>query len=75
MLKIFDIETAKKTILHRVPFSTMTFPAKVMESTALLFGADVTPQQAVARILASVQKEGDLALRRWSKLLERAAPK
>jgi len=75
MLKIYDTETAKKTILRRIPFSSMTFPVKVMERTALLFGAGVTPQQAVARILASVQTEGDIALRRWSMLLDRTDPK
>ena len=75
MLKIYDIETAKKTILHRAPFSTMTFPSKVMERTTQLFGAGVTPQQAVVKILASVQVEGDAALRRWCELLDHAAPK
>ena len=35
----------------------------------------MTPQQAVAQILASVQAEGDAALRRWCELLDQAAPK
>ena len=75
MLKIYEVEAARKTILRRSPFSTMTFPPKLMEQTAQLFGAGVTPQQAVAKILASVQAEGDAALRRWCELLDRAAPK
>jgi histidinol dehydrogenase len=75
MLHIYDIETAKKTILHRAPFSSMTFPPKVMARTAQLFGAGVTPQQAVAKILASVQVEGDIALRRWCEVLDHASPK
>ena len=74
MFKIYDVETAKRTILRRTPLSTMTFPASVLERTAQLFGEDVTPQKAVARILASVQAEGDAALRYWSELLDRAAP-
>lgn len=74
MLKIFDIETAKQTILQRNPLSTMTFPVKVMERTAQLFGTGVTPQQAVAKILASVQTEGDAALRRWCELLDSTTP-
>ena len=74
MLKIYDIETAKKTILHRTPFSTMVYPSKVMERTAKVFGAGVTPQQAVARILASVQAEGDTALLQWCKSLDGAVP-
>ena len=74
MLKIYNMETAKKTILRRISFSTMTLPAKVVQRTAQLFGAGVTPQLAVAKILASVQAEGDLALRRWCELLDRAVP-
>ena len=74
MLKIYDVETAKQTILRRAPLSTMTFPPKVLERTAQLFGAGVTPQQAVAKILTSVQAEGDTALHRWCKLLDRTAP-
>ena len=74
MLKIYDIETARKTILCRSPLSTMTFPAHVLERTTQLFGAGVTPQKAVAKILASVQTDGNAALRYWSELLDRAAP-
>ena len=75
MLKIYDTATARKTILQRTPFSTMTFPPKVMERTVQLFGAGVTPQEAVAKILASVQAEGDTALKRWSDLLDHSIPK
>ena len=74
MLKIYDLETAKQTILRRLPLSMMTFPSKVLERTAQLFGAGVTPQQAVAKILASVQADGDAALRHWCELLDHAAP-
>jgi histidinol dehydrogenase len=74
VLKIYDIETAKQTLLRRTPLSSMTFPAKVLERTAHLFGTGVTPQKAVAKILASVQAEGDTALRHWSELLDRVAP-
>ena len=74
MLKIYDIETARKTILFRSPLSAMTFTAKVLERTTQLFGAGVTPQKAVARILASVQVDGNAALRYWSELLDRTAP-
>ena len=74
MLKIYDVETARKTILRRLPLSTMTFPPKVLEHTGQLFGAGVTPMQAVQKILASVQKDGDAALRRWCELLDHVAP-
>lgn len=70
MFPIYDIESAKKTILKRTSLSTMTYPASVMERTAQLFGAGITPQDAVARILASVQKEGDEALKKWGGLID-----
>ncbi len=75
MLKIYDSETARKTILRRFSFNSMAVPSKVMERTAQLFGVGVTPQQAVAQILASVEAEGDTALERWCELLDNAAPK
>lgn len=74
MLEIFDVETAKKTILQRGALSMMTFPASVLERTGRLFGTGTTPQQAVAKIIASVQSEGDKALRRWSELLDHVLP-
>ena len=46
MLKIYDSETARKTILRRVPFSSMVFNSKIMQRTSQLFGTGVTPQQA-----------------------------
>jgi len=71
MLKIYDIETAQQTILQRKPLNSMTYPPAVLAGTERLFGAGVTPSQAVAQILASVQSAGDAALRHWSKLLDR----
>lgn len=70
LLKIYDIETAQRTILKRVPLAVMDFPPPVLERTEKLFGRGVTPPQAVARILASVQAEGDAALRRWSREID-----
>jgi histidinol dehydrogenase len=72
MIKIYDIETAQQTILQRRPLNAMTYPPAVLVATERLFGAGVKPPQAVALILASVQAEGDAALRRWSKLLDRS---
>jgi len=74
MLKIYDIENARRTILCRSPLSTMTFTPKVLERTTQLFGAGYTPQKAVAKILASVQTDGNAALRYWSGLLDRTTP-
>ncbi len=71
MLNLYDVASARQTILKREPISSMTYPAVTLLRTEQLFGAGVTPPQAVAQILASVRSEGDAALRRWSKLLDR----
>ncbi len=73
MLKIYDIDTARRTILKRTPLSSTSCPPALQASVERLFGAGVTPSQAVAQILSSVQEEGDDALRRWSRLIDRAA--
>lgn len=72
MLPIYDIETAQKTILRRTSLNEMTFGSLVLERTASLFGAGVTPPQAVAQILSDVRARGDEALHYYSKLLDRA---
>ena len=74
MIQIFDIPTARQTILKRQPLNTMSFPPAVLASTQRLFGSGVTPAGAVAQIIASIQAEGDEALRRWCTLLDKVAP-
>lgn len=71
MMEIYDIPTARQTILKRQPLLLMDYPPATLARTAELFGPGVTPPQAVAQILASVRNEGDAALHRWSRLLDR----
>jgi len=52
----------------------MAYPAVTLERTGQLFGKGITPPQAVALILTSVQSEGDSALRRWCRLLDKVEP-
>lgn len=72
MLKLYDVETARQTILRRprALADAMEFPSSVLEGTARRFGPGVTPPQAVAKILASVQQDGDDAVRHWSQVLD-----
>jgi histidinol dehydrogenase len=74
MLSIYDVETAKRTILKRTPLNSATYPPATLARTEQLFGEGITPPHAVTLILASVQLEGDAALRRWSRLLDRVTP-
>ncbi len=72
MMEIYAVERARQTILKRQPLMAMEYPPATLARTAELFGDGVTPPQAVAQILRSVQREGDAALRRWSQLLDKA---
>jgi histidinol dehydrogenase len=74
MLRIYDVENARKTILRRLPVRDDEYPISVLEGTEALFGAGVTPPQAVAQILTSVRSDGDRALKHWSNLLDRQSP-
>ena len=70
MIRIYDLETAQKTILKRPPLSLMEFPDSVVQATESFFGSGVTPPAAVAEILRSVRAEGDHALRQWSRIFD-----
>jgi len=70
MLKIYDLPTAKETILKRVPLTFSEYPPRLVSAVENLFGEGVTLPQAVTQILNSVRLEGDAALRKWSQLLD-----
>ena len=72
MLKIYDVASAQTTILKRLPPSLIDYPLSVLEKTEKLFGPNTTPSAAVSKILDSIRNEGDVALRHWSRLLDRA---
>ena len=48
MLTIYDTETARRTILKRVPLTFTEYPTELVTSVENLFGAGVTLPQAVA---------------------------
>lgn len=70
-LKLYDVETAQATILKRRGLRR-DWPPRLLASLETAFGEPLTPPEAVARILDSVHAEGDAALRRWSRILDRA---
>ena len=65
MLNIYDVDTARRTILRRQPPGMQELPSALLKTLARIFGQGVSPSQAVAQILAAVQQEGDAALSRW----------
>ena len=70
MLKQYDPQTAKETILKRMPPDEFPVSQRVLHSIAQLFGEELMPDQAVARILGDVRANGDAALQKWTLTLD-----
>lgn len=70
MLPIYDLETAKRTILHRTPLDLQEVPTEILDRIEALFGERLTPAQAVSHILEDVRQHKDEALRRWTEKLD-----
>lgn len=70
MLKIYDVETATRTILKRIPPDETVASPATLERLAATFGEPLTPEEAVKRILRDVRSRGDVALRDWSTKLD-----
>ncbi len=72
MLKQFNVETARRTILKRVPPDETQVSQQTLDRIAGLFGETLSPEQAVSRILKDVRTNGDAALRKWTNSLDHA---
>lgn len=70
MIKIFDVETAKKSILKRIPPDETAVPPIVLDRIEAAFGERMSAEEAVRRILRDVRNRSDSALRAWSAKLD-----
>lgn len=70
MLRQYDPQTAKQTILKRTPPDEFPVSQRELDGIANLFGEALTPEQAVSRILKDVRMNGDSALRKWTHTLD-----
>ncbi len=70
MLKQYDPQTARQTILKRTPPDEFPVSQRVLDNIAKLFGESLTAEQAVTRILKDVRMNGDSALRKWTHTLD-----
>ena len=61
MLKQYDPQTARQTILKRTPPDEFPVSPRLLDGIAQLFGERLTPDEAVSRILKDVRINGDLA--------------
>lgn len=70
-----DWTEARRDLLRRrfLP-GTMELPESVKAGIRRVFGADITPDEAVKRILDDVRGRGDAAVLHWAKQIDGAAP-
>jgi histidinol dehydrogenase len=68
MIKIYEnVEQARRSLLQRRNMTNLDeIPEPVRAGIARVFGEDLTPEQAVARLLADVRARGDEALHEWT---------
>ena len=67
---IRGLDEARKELLRVDPLEQATLPPEVARKTLEVFGEQLTPQQSVQRILGDVRAEGDIAVRRYARLLD-----
>jgi histidinol dehydrogenase len=70
MFPQYDPQSARQSILKRLPMNAQPVPQHLLAGIAELFGESLTPEQAVGRILETVRQEGDIGLRRWATRLD-----
>lgn len=70
---IRDLEQARATILRRSPVDQTAATPEVAARLRQVFGEELTPDQAVERIIAAVRESGDEALRRFGAQLDGVA--
>lgn len=69
-MKQYDPQTARQTILKRMPPDEFPVSARVMDNIEKLFGERLTAEAAVTRILKDVRTRGDAALQDWTQRLD-----
>lgn len=70
MLKIYDVTTAQKSILKRIPPDETAVTPAMQARLAATFGEPINAEEAVKRILRDIRTRGDAALREWSAKLD-----
>jgi histidinol dehydrogenase len=70
-IRLFDdLTAARQTLLRRVPLDQVSVPDSLLARIEQIFGARLTPAQAVDQILHEVRTDGDAAVQRWSTTLD-----
>lgn len=67
---IRNIEEARATVLKRRPVEEVEVSPKLKEGIRRIFGQELTPAEAVARIISDVRREGDRAALDYTKRID-----
>ena len=71
MIRVYDDwREARRTVLQRRRAGPGNVPEPIRRGIHRVFGEDLTPESAVARILADVLERGDAALRHWTECVD-----
>ena len=70
-MEIYNVDQAKQKILKRKALNRMDYSPVTIQRTEEFFGPGITPPRAVEIILRSVEEEGDQAILKWSRILDR----
>jgi len=69
---ISSVEEGQRTILSRAPLEVEQIPMDMRETTFRTFGKELTPQEAVSRIIRDVRDDGDNAVRYYNAAFDKA---
>ncbi|MXW23422.1 MAG: histidinol dehydrogenase, partial [Chloroflexi bacterium] len=67
------VEAARASVLRREPPGASELPEPIRASIRDTFGADLSAEDVVARIIEDVRREGDAAVRRYSQRFDGSA--
>lgn len=70
-MKQFSAQEAQQSILKRKSLGKTSYSPLTVQRTEAIFGKGVTPPRAVEIILRSVEQDGDQALLKWSREIDR----
>ena len=60
-------EEGRRTLLRRQPLGETELPEAIRRKNAAIFGADLSVEQQVRRIIDDVRRDGDAAVARYSR--------
>ncbi len=70
LLPIYDLDTARASVLKRVPPDEVEITGGLKRGIKAIFGENLTPDEVVRRIIADVRTRGDAAAREWTERID-----